>query len=357
MNLLKTPLHAWHIEHGAKMAPFCGWEMPIRYQSLIEEHLAVRKNVGLFDVCHMGRVIVEGKDAEAYLDYLSTAKVKGKKEGTCVYTLFSTEEGTGTVDDLLIYRENANRFFLVVNASRREQDLKHLIDHKGSRDLTITPRYEEDGIIAVQGPLSRHLLEKIFKKVSDLKFFHLVEESYQGHPICISRTGYTGEIGFECIAPNAVVEPLWLELMELGKEYQVQPIGLGARNTLRLEKGFALYGQELSESIAPSESVASWAINWGKESFLGKEGMLENQKIGRNTYPLIMDGKEIPREGYTVLDQGEPVGVITSGTRSPSSERGIALALLNRSYEKGAKLSVEVRKNLASASVSSLPFS
>lgn len=357
MDLLTTPLHAWHLKHGAKMVSFCGWDMPIRYGSLIEEHHAVRNHVGLFDVSHMGRILIEGKDAEAYLDYLSTAKISGKKDGSCAYTLFATSDGKGTVDDLLVYRVNKESFFLVVNGSRRKEDLEHLLKHKEGRDLKITERYSKDGIIAVQGPSSRKLLEKIFPSVSDMKFFRVMKDSYEGQDAWISRTGYTGELGFECIVPLELIEGLWSELMELGKEFHVMPIGLGARNTLRLEKGFALYGQELSESIAPHESIASWAVHFDKGQFLGKEIMEKNLSKRRVTVSLYVEGKEIPREGYAVLDNGKKIGFVTSGTRSPSFEKGIALALLDQSYEEGKELYIEVRKKQALAKVCSLPFS
>lgn len=331
------------------MVPFEGWEMPLQYQGLIQEHLAVREQVGVFDVSHMGRVCVEGPQAEAFLDFIATNTIAGKKEGTAVYTVLCNEKG-GSIDDVIIYRLNAERFFLVVNAGNRLKDVRHLQKQAARFDVEISPRYDEEGILAVQGPQSLVLLQKLFPEVETLSFMRVTTSTFQGQKLFLARTGYTGEAGAELFVPHNLLPALWERLLQEG----AQPIGLAARDTLRLEMGFALYGHELSDDIAPIESVSAWTVKMNKEKFLGKEALLTRQK----RYPLamILQEKGVPREGYSVFYQGEKIGCVTSGTHSPCLKQGIALALVHRPLEVDDEVHIQVRHRQLAARVCALPF-
>ena len=235
----KTPLYDVHKELGAKLVDFAGWEMPLQYQGIVAEHLAVRWAAGLFDVSHMGAIAVEGPDALSLLLSLSTNDLSGKTDGTATYTVWCNEKG-GSIDDLLVYQKTSNNFFIVANASNRDKDLKHLRSYAAGKNVTITPRYEHEGILSLQGPASTVILEQIFPKIADLHPMHFLTTTFKRHPIDISRTGYTGEVGYELFVSNEVLVKLWNDIMLAGVAHKLQPAGLGARDTLRLEMGYAL---------------------------------------------------------------------------------------------------------------------
>lgn len=354
---MKTALYEAHRALGAKMVDFGGWEMPIQYKGIVQEHLTVRQRVGIFDVSHMGRILVEGKDAEKMLDYLSTNTIVGKKDGTATYTVWCHPSGT-CVDDLIIYKEKADRFFLVVNASNREKDLAHLQQYANDRDLKITARYHEDGILAVQGPQAETLIVSIFPEARNLQSMHLTSAQYKGIEIVISFTGYTGAGGFEICGSNETIVELWHLLLREGMKYGIEPIGLGARDTLRLEMGYALYGHEISEEIAPIESVSAWTVKWDKEDFLGKDSLerLKGSSKKRAEYGIVMQDKGIPREGYEVFHQENHIGKVTSGTFSPSLNQAIAIVLVEKNLKEGDSVDVMIRQNACRAIVTKLPF-
>jgi len=346
-ELLKTTaLYPNHRQLNAKMVEFAGWEMPVQYQGIIQEHKAVRQGVGVFDVSHMARILIEGPAAEEVLDFLSTNKIAGKKEGTATYTVWCDDKG-GCVDDLLVYRTAPDRFFVVVNASNREKDLIHLMHHAAGKELTITPLYGDHGILAVQGPDSLQLVPETM----EMKPMRVVETEFLGEPVVLATTGYTGEKGFEVYAVNETIVKFWEHWMKEG----AAPAGLGARDTLRLEMGFALYGHELSNDIYPTETVSKWTVKMKKETFLGKEALekLENPRV---QFAVELVDKGIAREGAEVLYQGEPIGRVTSGSYSPTLDRGIALAMADRSLEPGEEVEILVRQRRLKGKVVKLPF-
>lgn len=354
---MQTALLEAHRALGGKIVDFNGWQMPLQYKGIIQEHQAVRSNVGIFDVSHMGRIIIEGLGAEALLDYLSTNTIRGKEDGSVTYTVWCAENGTA-IDDLLVYRESATRFFVIVNAGNREKDLIHLLHYSNARDVIINDCYHDDGILAVQGPKSLELIAQLFPVVKDVQSMHFISVPYQGQEIIISRTGYTGENGVEIFAPNALVVKLWNELLEKGRPYGIEAIGLAARDTLRLEMGYALYGHELSDEIMPMESVSAWTIKWDKKDFLGKKVLesVSGLQKNRHEYGIILEGKGIAREGYPVFQDGEQIGIVTSGTLSPTLQQAIAIVLVEKKLKEGDSIEVKVRQNFCPAKVTSLPF-
>jgi aminomethyltransferase len=355
-HLMKTPLHQAHVALGAKLVPFAGWEMPVYYQGIIQEHQAVRAYAGLFDVSHMGRILVEGKEAETFLDYLSTNKIIGKSSGLSTYTVLCREDGS-CVDDVIIYKQDETHFFLVVNAGNRQKDLDHLLAYAPTFQVTVKDCFKQEGILALQGPQSVEILSSLFPSVKSLKNRCFITESFQGHPIVLSSTGYTGETGFELYVPSSVIVNLWTRLLECGKPLGLIPVGLGARDTLRLEMGYALYGHELSDEISPTETVAAWTIKWDR-NFLGKEALerLRASNHMRVEYGVFLLDKGIAREGYDVVKDGRMIGYVTSGTFSPTLQKAIAIILVNEHLDAGDRVQVRVRDHLCQAEVVSLPF-
>jgi len=354
---MKTILNEQHRALGAKLVEFCGWEMPIQYKGVIQEHMAVRQHVGIFDVSHMGRILVEGNDAEDILDYLSTNALKNKQDGNATYTVWCNEEGM-CVDDLIVYRESSTRFFVIVNAGNREKDLNHIQSHAKDWDVKIIDRYKEDGIIAIQGPKAEELVISQFPEAKDVKPMHFMAVNYQGGRIILSRTGYTGAGGFEIYAPNNSIIKLWDLFLTKGEKEGIEPIGLGARDTLRLEKGYALYGHELSDKIAPNESVSGWTIKWDKGEFLGKRALeaLQKHPSKRSEYGILLEDKGIAREGYAVFYEGKAIGSVTSGTFSPSLNRAIAIVLVEKKFKEGDSVEIQIRQNLCRGTITKLPF-
>jgi len=353
----RTALYEAHSALGAKIVDFSGWEMPLQYKGVIQEHLNVRSHVGIFDVSHMGRILVEGPDAEKLLNKLSTNDLFGKKVGSATYTVWCHESGT-CVDDLIIYKEASDRFFLIVNAGNRDKDLAHLLQYATSYNVKVTDRYQEDGILAIQGPNAESLVSRLFPQVKDLKHMHFINASYADEPIVIAATGYTGAGGYEVYASNTTIAALWDKFLLEGKPFGIEPIGLAARDTLRLEMGYALYGHEISDSISPTESVSAWTVKWSKPSFLGKEALqkLENSPTKRHEYGIILIDKGIAREGYPVFQNDKQIGVVTSGTQSPSLNQAIAIVLVERNLQDGDSVEVQIRQNKCRAKVVKLPF-
>lgn len=354
---MKTVLYDKHVALGAKIVDFSGWEMPLQYSGVIDEHQTVRQAVGLFDVSHMGRVLITGPDAEAYLDYLSTNKVSGKRDMSATYTVWSKEDG-GSVDDCIVYRLSGSEFFVVVNAGNRDKDLAHMHAVAKDFDCQITPRFDEDGILALQGAKAMELMKDLFGEAADLKFMRLGMADYAGKQLILSRTGYTGSPGYEIFAPTSILPQVWDEILAKGASYGIKPIGLGARDTLRLEMGFALYGHELSDEIAASESVSAWTVKLNKERFVGRDKLLELESSGkkRSAVGIVLEGRGVPREGCEVRLGGKFIGQVTSGGHSPMLKKGVAIALLDRPLEVGAEVSVAIRNSEVQGRVSKLPF-
>lgn len=346
--MMRTGLYSHHIALGAKMVPFGGWEMPLQYRGIIEEHMTVRNRVGIFDVSHMGRIDIAGKDAEQLVDFLSTNSIMDKKEGSAIYTVWCSPSG-GCIDDLIVFKHSHERFSVIANASNREKDLAHLKDYTRSYDITVEERYDE-GILAVQGPQAKDILKTLLPEHATLKPMRVVSALWKGSPLLISGTGYTGSGGFELYGTMEVIVDLWERICGLG----ASPIGLGARNTLRMEKGFALYGNELSESIPVTETVSAWTVKTERRDFLGKEALL-NHKTGRCAYGIRLE-QGIPREGYPIFLNNQQIGHVTSGTMSPSLQKGIAIILVETNLHPGENVEVEIRSQRHRAKVVNFPF-
>ena len=334
---MRTALYDRHIQLGAKMVDFAGWEMPIQYSGIVREHLAVRNKAGLFDVSHMGCIHVEGPDAEEFLDYLSTNKIKGKQDFSATYTVWCAENGT-CIDDVIIYKISQTHFFVIVNASNRQKDLDHLQRESQKFNVRITP-YFSGGIIAIQGPQALPIVSKIFPEASTLENMHFKILSFNYQNIYLSATGYTGAGGFEIYGNEEAIVELWDRLLNEGNTLGIIPVGLGARDTLRLEKGYALYGHELSEEIVASETVSAWTIKKAKKNFLGEQAidLLENTPQKRHSYGIVLKDKGIARQGHTIWKEGHQIGRVTSGTFSPSLNKAIAIGLVTEKLQPGNK--------------------
>ncbi|MBS4199649.1 glycine cleavage system aminomethyltransferase GcvT [Bacillus sp. FJAT-49732] len=360
-ELKKTPLYPLYKELGAKTIDFGGWDLPVQFSSIKEEHEAVRTKAGIFDVSHMGEVSVKGKDSLAFLQKMMTNDVSKLQIGSAQYTAMCYEDG-GVVDDLLIYKLAEEDFLLVVNAANTETDVKWLNDHNEG-DVEIQDVSNDYGLIAIQGPKAESILQKLVNGIDlkEIKLFKFKENvDVNGSSTLISRTGYTGEDGFEiyCSASNA--EKIWNDLLQAGAGEGLLPCGLGARDTLRFEANLALYGQELSEHITPLEAGIGFAVKLNKEEdFIGKKALQKQKDAGipRSIVGIEMIDRGIPRNGYKVFVDDEEIGFITSGTQSPTLKKNIGLALIKSAYkELGNELTVEIRGKRLKAVVVSTPF-
>lgn len=351
---MKTALYQKHCDLGARMVSFHDWEMPLQYKGIIHEHGVVREHVGIFDVSHMGRIDISGPDAEAFLDYLATSTILGKPSGTAIYTTWCKEDG-GCVDDGIVYKVSPTEFFVIVNAGNRQSDLDHFRKYAGRFKVNINPQYEGHGILALQGPKTCVVLKKAFNDITLTPKMHFAKMAYEGAEIIVSHTGYTGEGGCEILGPSKAIVKLWDLFLKVGQTEGLEPIGLGARDTLRLEMGYALYGHELSAAIAPIESVAHWTVKMEKPTFLGKEA-LQSGSFTRHAFGAIIDDKVIARGGDRVVMDGQEIGTITSGGFSPSLQSSIALLLSDIPLRIGQQIEINVRRNLRPAHIVELPF-
>ena len=352
MSIKKTPLYEAHLELRAKMVPFARFEMPVSYQTPIQEHRQVLDSCGVFDVSHMGRIQISGPDAGVFLEGLATNTLASKQVHSATYTLFCNENG-GVIDDLIVLKEEPSLYSIIANSSNREKDLAHLKLQAKKFDVNITPLYEQEGILAVQGPAAKDCLEKIFSPGPLPQPMKISYGSFQGSTILISGTGYTGTLGYELFIPNTLLLPVWKALIDAN----AVPVGLAARDLLRLEMGYALYGHELSEEISALETVSAWTIKWQKETFLGKKALMQHRLESRR-FPIGLVLKEpgVPREGYRLFKEGQFIGKVTSGTYSPVLSCGIALGLSDLPLQLGDSIQVEIRQRKVNAEIVSLPF-
>lgn len=346
MELKMTPLHDEHVNLNAKMVDFAGFHMPISYTSITDEHSSVRTKVGMFDVSHMGEILVQGKEAEKFVDYMFTNKVVTLSEGQINYGMLLYETGT-VVDDLLVYKIDKEHFFLVVNASNVDKDFQHLLDYAKTFDVEVINQSNDYAEIAVQGPLAERTIKEVLGiDLNRLAFFHFNHFSYNQSDLLISRTGYTGEDGFEIYGLPQIIVQVWKDLIIGG----VTPCGLGSRDTLRFEANLPLYGHEISEDITPIEAGLKYFVKIDdSEAFLGKESLvyqIENS-LTRRVVGIELEKKSIPREGYKVFKDGFEIGYITTGYLSISTGKPIALAIINRPYtKKGTKVEVQIRSKM-----------
>lgn len=342
-NLTKTCLHDRHVALGALMSPFGGFDMPIQYKGITEEHNAVRKNVGVFDVSHMGEVRVKGEDACKFVNHIFVNDVTGAPDGQIFYGMMCYDNG-GTVDDLLVYKVNDTEYFLVINASNIDKDVEWIKRHAENYDVVIEDQSPYYGEVAVQGPKAEETIVKVLGiDVEDITFYNFKIFQLAGEDVIVSRTGYTGEDGFEIYGSHSFIREVWDKLIESG----VQPCGLGCRDTLRFEVGLPLYGDELSAEITPLEASLSMFVKFDKPEFIGKEALALQKAEGvkRRIIGIELEGNAIPRHGYPVEVDGNKVGEITTGYRSISTGKSVAMAMVDKPYDKlGTKVEVRIRK-------------
>ena len=360
----RTPLDAIHRERGAKMVDFSGWAMPLLYEGILPEHRAVRTAVGVFDVSHMGEFRVRGPGAEAFLDRMVTNRIAGLAGGQAAYTAMCYEDG-GTVDDLIVYPLGAGDYLMVVNASNIDKDFAWLRDHLPPAGVELEDASAATALLAVQGPRAPELVARgAGAPVDDLAYYHFRRGKVWGADALIARLGYTGEDGFELMIAAGAAEAVWQGLFRDGADLGLRPAGLGARDTLRFESGFCLYGHELTAAVSPLEAGIAFAVKLDKEDFVGG-GALRRQKAAgppRRLLGLRMEGARIPRQGSTVRRNGDTIGEVTSGMYAPTLDGAYALALVRRGTggaamaEAGEPVEVAIRDQVFPARIVDRPF-
>jgi len=345
----KTPLYEFHKEKG-HIIEFAGFCMPLYYNSIIQEHLSVRNNVGLFDVSHMGRIIVEGEDALEYLNYVTANDVNKLEEGRAQYTLLLNENG-GIIDDLIIYRTSDNKYLLVVNAGNREKDYKWLVNHSNNYNWEVNINNVSDKTImfAIQGPKAHLVMENMYKESKNLRRFSFLKTVFNNRELLISRTGYTGEDGFEVILfinnKEEAIE-FWELIYNYVNKLGGALCGLGARDSLRIEAGYCLYGNDIDENTNPIEADLFWVVKMYKDDFIGKAALEEILKkgISKLRIGVILESKVVPRPGYKVHSNGDEIGFVTSGTYSPILNKGVGIVYVNKEYAiEGKEVNLVIR--------------
>ncbi|MBI4437262.1 MAG: glycine cleavage system aminomethyltransferase GcvT [Candidatus Omnitrophica bacterium] len=357
-QIKKTPLYDRHMRLGAKMVEFGGFLMPIQYTNITEEHLATRTHAGLFDISHMGELLVTGKNAEDFLSRLLTGEVRSLADGKTLYTLLCNERG-GIVDDLMVYRMSRERWMLVVNAANIQKDYRWLKAHLRGSDVQLADLSSAIALVALQGPQAEPMLRKSpYPQASDLKRNSFLECEANGEKILISRTGYTGEDGFEIYVSSQFSIEVWETLLLIGEGSGLKPVGLAARDTLRLESCLPLYGHELDDETTPYEAGLDWTVSLGKSDFIGKDSLLQQKKEGtkRRLIGFEMLEQGIPRQGCVIWKE-QGIGKVTSGTHSPFLQKTIGLGYVPpAASETGTALFVEIREKKLRAKVVGTPF-
>lgn len=358
-SLKRTPLYAEHVALGGKMVPFAGFEMPVQYPTgITAEHKAVREAAGLFDVSHMGEFILTGPQALDLIQKVTVNDASKMEVGQAQYSAMCMDHG-GVVDDLIVYRF-ADRWMLVVNAANLDKDLAWIRSHAEGMDVVVEDRSDEMALLALQGPAAREILRPLADiDVDDVKYYRFMEGTVAGVSGIISGTGYTGEDGFELYIPAEGAVTLWRALLEAGEGVGLIPAGLGSRDSLRLEVGYALYGNDLDEEHTPLESGLAWITKLDKGDFLGRGALAEQKGAGvpRRLVGLRLTEKGFPRPGYRLVVDGEPVGVVTSGTVSPSLGYGVAMGYLPPEHAKAdTTVQVDIRGKAVAAVVQRPPF-
>lgn len=358
-DLNKTPLYDAHVELGARMGEFAGFLMPIFYQGIIQEHQCVRHSVGLFDLCHMGRFWVRGKGSQNFLQWVITNDLKKLKDGKILYSPICNFDG-GILDDILIYQSSSDEYLLVVNASNAKKDWDWLLEQSKKFDVVLSNESDSSFFIAVQGPLSRPLMERIVEgPIHKIHYYHFKNIPWKNSQLLLSRTGYTGEDGFEIYLPKALGQELWQKIMESGKDLGLMPIGLGARDTLRLEMRYLLYGNDMSEETTPLDVGLGWTVSFSKGDFIGRETMMRQRQKGleRRLIGFEMIDSGVPRHGFPVLRDGLEIGRVASGSFSPTLNKNIGLALIRIEFaHAGIPIYISIRGAEKLAEVVKTPF-
>jgi aminomethyltransferase len=352
----RTPLYDAHRAAGARMVDFAGWDMPVQYSGIMDEHAAVRTRAGLFDVSHMGEVEVRGAGALAACQHATANDVARLADGQAQYSLLLTPTG-GIVDDVIVYRRAADRFLICVNASNRERDFAYLREH--ARGAEVIDRSDDYALLALQGPRATGILARLTAvDLARVPRFAFTEGEVAGAGALIAHTGYTGEDGWELYCAPQHAAALWSALLEAGSADGIAPAGLGARDTLRLEAALPLYGHELGEDVTPFEARLSWVVRMEKGDFVGRDALVAQRERGprRCLIGIELTDAGVPRAHYPVLDGGRTVGEVTSGTKSPTLGKGIALGYVEPAAQGSAALAVEIRGRAAAARKVQLPF-
>lgn len=354
-ELLQSPLHARHSSLGAKFAEFGGWSMPLEYTGAVKEHTAVRSAVGVFDVSHLGKAVVSGPGAAEFVNACLTNDLTRIAPGQAQYTLCCAADG-GVVDDLIAYLRADDDVFLIPNAANTAEVVRLLAD-AAPDGVTVQNLHRDYAVLAVQGPASDDVLAAMGYPVGH-DYMSFVEVDHEGVPVIVCRTGYTGERGYELVLPNEAATSVWDALMAAGEPHGIVPAGLGARDTLRTEMGYPLHGQDLSRDITPVQARLGWAVGWKKDAFWGADALRAEREAGpaRTLRGLVAAGRGIPRPAMTVSVDDRAVGVVTSGTFSPTRRQGVALALLEPGLADGDEVSIDVRGRAEPFVVTKPPF-
>ena len=355
----KTNFFDLHVKLGAKIVEFAGDLMPSQYSSIIGEHKAVRNSVGVFDVSHMGEVFVSGDKALSFVQKITVNDASKLTNGRVQYSAMCYNDG-GIVDDLLVYRISDKEFMLVINASNIEKDFKWMKENN-EFDIELQNLSDEYSLLAIQGPNSKKTLQKICECDLDLEYYHFFKAKVVGYDMIVSRTGYTGELGYEIYFKGdaKIAGEVWDKLFDAGKEFDIQPVGLAARDSLRLEMGFCLYGNDIDDTTSPLEAGLGWITKLKKENFNGREVLLKVKADGlnRKLVPLTTDEKVFPRHGYELTVGGKNIGHVTSGTVSPVLDKPIALGYVEEQYAgEGSIVNFLIRGKEVPATVVNLPF-
>lgn len=357
----KTALYDKHVALGAKMVPFAGFEMPVQYSGVTEEHFAVREKAGLFDVSHMGQFFIEGPNAKKLLQYVTTNNIETLVNGQAQYSCLPNGNG-GIVDDLIIYKMNDEKYFVVVNASNIDKDWNHIQKYNEEFGAEMRNVSDEMSLLAIQGPKATETLQKLTDvNLSEIPYYHFTMGTVAGvENVIISNTGYTGSGGFEIYFKNESANQLWDEVLKAGEEFGMIPCGLAARDTLRLEKGFALYGNDIDDTTSPLEASLGWITKLDKGEFVDREFLAKQKEEGitRKLVGFEMLEKAIPRHDYPVVDaDGNVIGKVTSGTMSPMKKIGIGMAYVSKMHFKlGSEIFIQVRNKNIPARVVKMPF-
>ncbi len=358
-SLKRTPLYEQHVALGARLVEFGGWEMPVQYSGIIDEHRAVRTHAGLFDVSHMGEFKVEGQGALDFLQHLVPNDVSRLVINQALYTQLCLPDG-GTIDDLIIYKLAENHYMLVVNAANIEKDFSWVEKQAKDFNVKITNQSSETALLALQGPEAQSILQPMTDvDLSTIKYYHCLPGMVDGISCIISRTGYTGEDGFELYCPSADVPKLWNDLLAAGKNHGLLPAGLGARDTLRLEASYCLYGHELDEQTNPLEASLGWTVKLNKDEFIGHAALRKVKEQGpkRNLVGIEMVERGICRGGYAIFEDDQQIGIVTSGAPSPTLSKNIGMGYIDASRAiVGKPVYIDIRGKRTAAQIVALPF-
>ncbi len=357
-TIKKTPLNEVCRKYGGKMVDFYGWQLPMQFEGILKEHEAVRNSAGIFDVSHMGQIFVTGANAFKLVQKINTNDFRKATIGRGLYSHMLNQEG-GIIDDVICFCLALNRYLIITNAATTEKDFEWIKKKADKMNLKVENKSGQFAMVAIQGPNAPQIVKKFKPETENMVRFRILETEFKGEKIFISRTGYTGEDGFEIIASNSVIAEVWEEIMQLGQAYSIKPCGLGARDTLRLEAGYLLYGQDIDDKHTSLQANCGWVVCFTKGSFIGK-GILEKQKkegIKRKLAGIVLKERGVPRSGCKVYLEGEEIGNLTSATFSPTLKKGIGMGYFNNTGLKpGREIEVEIHSRKIKGEICKVPF-